>query len=300
MIRRIKYLVLILIIVLVGVAFILYNNYQRKLIVNNNENDNEIIPDRIIYDGESFYSDKYIEEYFGVTGLTDEEKQLMIYYDNNHDEMLLKMAQKGNSWRCFPVEKSIKDRYDEKEGILSEYDFDSVEYSKETLNDLAEYGSVSPISFVGIKGNQKKKIYFYISSNYGLVRLDKDKVIDLTDENGNELDTRLKCNETNWIDVIHNFASQNIEEQDTMAFTNRFKQLYKDSQDAILKKIPSHIEYSSIMYSIETEEQSDYSTLTAIYRCFKLTNTQEKRLYKVHFILDSNLYIDDIEVEIIE
>ena len=291
MIRRIKYLVLILIIVLVGVAFILYNNYQKKLIVNNNENDNEIIPDRIIYDGESFYSDKYIEEHFGVTGLTDEEKQLMIYYDNNHDEMLLKMAQKGNSWRCIKEKKSIKDRYDENKGMFPEYDFDTVEYSQNTLDDFVEYGDIGNVSIIGTKGKKKKIIYIKFSTNDGIEYLEIEKVLDYTDENGNELDIRMKCNMDNFDDYVWTIYQSKDEMNDYISTSKRFANKYLNLEDIISKNLIGLRDGYSVGY-----KSADFDNKSAVYYW---DSNNIRYLVNVKFIYDKNDSIDDVEVSIV-
>ena len=98
---------------------------------------------------------------------------------------------------------------------------------------------------------------------------------------------------------MSNFVSQEIETQHTIAVTDSFSELYPDFQDVFLKKVPSQKDFTSVIYSMETQEKSDYSKLTATYRCFEIKNTKNMRLYKVHFILDDKQYIDDVEIEII-
>lgn len=139
------------------IAFVYIINLKKDRNTRNEITDSET-EEYINYGYEyGYYTPEYIEKKFGVKDLTNEEWEQMMYYDSHIYEMLLKMTEKGNSWRCFPILKSIKDRYNEKEGILEKYDFDSVEYSKDTLNDLEEYGSISPISFIITKGKKKLK-----------------------------------------------------------------------------------------------------------------------------------------------
>ena len=297
--KRLKYIVLGILILIISMFVFLVTKLEHdnsSHMIDTTENNDEIQ----IYDDEGYFTDEFIEKEFGVEHLTQEEKDLMRYYNNNIHEMLLKMLKPGSEWRCFPVSKSIKDKYNEKEGILADYNFDSIEYSDKTKDLINEYGSPGNISVIGTKNQKKKEIFMTISTNIGLETFEIVKVVDLTDENGNELDTRLRCNEENWDRIIQNFVSQEEIEQDTIAFTNHFKKLYQNCQNVFLYKIPTHKDYSSAVYSIETQEQSNYKNLTAIYRCVKLANTQEKRLYKVHFILDSNQYIDDVDIEVLE
>lgn len=296
-IRLLKYIYIVLIVSLVVTVAIIINKKSSNNTKNNeiNEVDNNK-PDYYNYD---YFSDEYIYYKFGAENLTNAEKEKMLYYNEHINEMLLEMMKKDGNWRCFPVIKDIKEQYDEKEGLLAEFDFDSVEYSNETLDILKEYGSTGRVSVVGTKNKQKKIVYMSIATNGGLENFSIDRVVNLTDENGNELDTRLRCTEENWQTILSNFVSQEIETQHTIAVTDSFSELYPDFQDVFLKKVPSQKDFTSVIYSIDTQEKSDYSKLTATYRCFEIKNTKNMRLYKVHFILDDKQYIDDVEIEII-
>ena len=297
-IRLLKYIYIVLIVSLVVTVAIIIN----KKSSNNTKNNeiNEVDNNKPDYDNYDYFSDEYIYYKFGAENLTNAEKEKMLYYNENINEMLLEMMKKDGNWRCFPVIKDIKEQYDEKKGLLAEFDFDSVEYSNETLDILKEYGSTGRVSVVGTKNKQKKKVYMSIATNGGLENFSIDRVVNLTDENGNELDTRLRCTEENWQTILSNFVSQEIETQHTIAVTDSFIELYPDFRDVFLKKVPSQKDFTSVIYSIETQEKSDYSKLTATYRCFEIKDTKNMRLYKVHFILDDKQYIDDVEIEILE
>lgn len=302
MVKLIRYIFCIWAVLLI-VGFVIFINKNRlhkdielKNGISTNETEEYI---NYVYEY-GYYTPEYIEKKFGVKNLTNEEYERMLYYDKHIYEMLLKMTEKGNDWRCFPILKSIKERYNEKEGILEKYNFDSVEYSQETLDLLAENGSTSPICFIITKGKKKTKIYFRILLDGGLDELEEERVVDITDEHGNELDTRLVCNEQNWLIILHNFVSKDVEEQLTIAITDKLRKKYLNFQDIFSDIIPTHKNYGKVLYSIETEEQSNYNTLTAIYRCFEIKNNKNMRLYKVHFILDDKQYIDDVEIEVLE
>lgn len=269
--------------------------------INTNNDKNEIIEEPTNEGYESgYFSDRYIKDNFGVIDLTFDEKQQMIYYNSHKYEMLLKMMEKGSSWRCFPIQKSIKDKYSEKDGVLGEYNFDSVVYSDKTLNDLEEYGSVGQISVIGTKGKEKKQVYMSVSFYDGLETFIINKVIDITDKDGNNFDTRLICNKDNWIDIIHNFVDNDISIQSQIAVTDSFKSLYANFNDIFEKNINDHQNYTTPIYSIESEQQNDFDDLSVVYRCFEKNDSKIMRLYKVKFILDANKYIDNIEVSIVD
>ena len=202
--------------------------------------------------------------------------------------MLLKMTEKGNSWRCFPILKSIKDRYNEKEGILEKYEFDNVEYSQETLDLLAENGSTSPICFIITKGKKKTKIYFKILMDGGLDELEEEKVIDITDVNGNELDTRMVCNEKNWEEFIWLLFYLGKDYYKTIAVTKNFEDNYDSLETAISSKLSIH----KSGYSIGINSNDFNKKIVNYY--WKSNNI--KYIVTTKIILDNNKYLDNIDV----
>lgn len=297
-IRILNHIFIVTIVSLI-VVFAIIINKSNKGDITDTKKDN-IDNNKQLYKNSEPFSDEYIYYKFGVKDLTDEEKVQMLYYNEHINEMLLEMMKKDGNWRVFPVIKNIKEKYDEKRGLLAEFNFDYVEYTKETLDILKEYGSTGRVSIIGTKDKQKKQIYMSLATNGGLEDFSIDRVVNLTDEFGNELDTRFRCTKENWETILSNFVSQEIETQHMIAVTDSFNALYPDFRDIFLKKIPSQKEYTSVIYSIETQEKSDYNSLTAIYRCFEIKNTKNMRLYKVHFILDDKQCIDDVEIDILE
>lgn len=290
MIRKIKYIVLILLLVVIGIIVALFLKDDK-----NNElesiNESDVIPDHIIYDGESFYSDSYIEEHFGVKDLTDEEKRLMIYYEKNIYDVLLKMMVKGNNWRCFPIEKSIKYRYDEKQGMFPEYDFDTVEYSQKTLDDFVEYGDVGNVSIIGTKGKKKKIIYLQFRTNDGIEYLEVERVLDYTDDDGNELDIRMKCDRDNFDDYIWTIYQSKDEMNDYISTSKRFANKYLNLADIISKNLIGLSDGYSIGY-----KSADFDNKSAVYYW---DSNDTRYLVNIKFNYDKNDSIDDVEVSIV-
>ena len=292
MIRKIKYIILIIIVVLVGILILISRHFQQENIdiINNNSNTDM---DYYTYDGNGNFTDIYIERQFGEIGLTNEERNQMKYYDDHEYEMLLKMAQGGESWRCFPVLKTIKDSYDEEKGILSEYNFDNVEYSQETIDDLAEYGSVSPISFVGTRGKEKIKVYYYVGRDGGLVRLEKWKDEYLTDKEGNKLDNRMKCNKNNFEDIIITMMNTGYNLNSVAVTTESFKHKYEDLTDIFYQTFKPIGRYHTVMYY--TNINPDNLTVDFYWEVENI-----EKLYRAHFLTDDNECIYDVNIEMLE
>ena len=217
---------------------------------------------------------------------------------------IIRLVKKNGNWDDIPLTKHFREKYNEKDGILGTIQFDKVEYCP---YEEGTYPFTRTSYFVITQG-KKKVAYIYSEDTINTGNLAFYYFNDITlsdpivfiDENGHELDTRLRCTEENWSIILSNFVSQEIETQHTIAVTDSFYEMYQDFRDVFLKKVPSQKDYTSVIYSIETKEKSDYSSLTAIYRCFEIKNTKNMRLYKVHFILDDKQYIDDVEIEVLE
>ena len=289
--RKLKYSVLVILIFIISIVVLLVikheqDNSSYNTAIETTDNSDEIL----IYDDKDCFTDEFIEKEFGVKNLTADEKDLMMYYNNNIHEMLLKMLKPGSEWRCFPVSKSIKERYNEKEGILAEFGFDSVDYSDQTKEILNEYGSAGNISVIGTKNQKKKEIFMTISTNRGLESFEIVKTIDLTDENGNELDTRLRCTEENWESILNCLIDNDENRQSMVAVTKSFNSKYKSFTDAIIYK--THENGASYGY-----KSNDFKN--KILKCYWYTKSGDK-IVTVKLILDNNEFIDDIEIIDIE
>ena len=70
MIRKIKYIILLLIILLVSIIAIFLNGVKDNSLVNSD--DSYAVPDHIIYDGESFYSDKNAKIFSAMTSPSEQ------------------------------------------------------------------------------------------------------------------------------------------------------------------------------------------------------------------------------------
>ena len=285
MIRKIKNITLIVLIIMV-VSLIIF--FRKVLLKNNDVNKNANKISKI----EEKLTDEQIEKYNS-------------FNDKFYGEgAIIRLVEKNSDWSDIPLTKHFREKYNEKDGILGNIQFDKVEYCP---YEEGTYPFTRTSYFVITQG-KKKTAYIYSEDTihiddetfYYFDDITLSEPIVFVDENGNELDTRLRCTEENWQTILSNFVSQEIETQHTIAVTGSFSELYPDFQDVFLKKVPSQKDFTSVIYSIETQEKSDYSKLTATYRCFEIKNTKNMRLYKVHFILDDKQYIDDVDIEILE
>lgn len=240
------------------------------------------------------FNDRFIENVYGLTSLSDEEKEQLKYYGNNEFEFILKMMQPNQNWNTFPISKEVREELNNEVKEVAKYNFDKVEYSDKTLSDLKEYGSVGQFQVIGTKDKTKIMFTFQISTNYfSIVEFSLLKEQIIQDEEGNAIDTRLICNQENFETIVVDFMDENINFNDVIATTEDFKSKYTTLLDAFVDKFDPKGRYSGI----NNNNSIDFDNLSADYywKC-----NDEEKLYRVKFILDENSYIDDIEISLLD
>ena len=204
-------------------------------------------------------------------------------------ELLLPLAEKNGNWEHYPLTRHFKDKFNEKDGVLGKIEFDKVEFCpyKE-----GEYPFSTYPHYVITKG--KEKIVYQLdwsidNDEFGLRAIDDitlSEPIVFVDENGNELDTRLRCTEENWKEILMTLAHGNEEKYNSIAFTDKFNSQYNSLNDLISKKTNE----SGACYGYKS---NDFKSKIA--ECYWYTKSGDK-IVKIKFLLDDREYIDDIEV----
>lgn len=204
-------------------------------------------------------------------------------------ELLLPLAEKNGNWEHYPLTKHFKEKFSEEDGVLGKVKFDKVEFCpyKE-----GEYPFSTYPHYVITKG--KEKIVYQMNwsidkDEYGLRAIDDITLSDpivFIDENGHELDTRLRCTEENWKEILMTLAHGNEEKYNSIAFTDKFNSQYISLNDLISKKTNE----SGACYGYKSNDFKN-----KIAECYWYTKSGDKIL-KIKFLLDDREYIDDIEV----
>ena len=280
MIRRIKYILLFFILLLLIILGILMLKQKNK---SNNDIDNELKKE----------SYRFTE---------DEINKYNDFFDKGIWQQIILFVEKNGNWDDIPLTKHFREKYNEKDGILGNIQFDKVEYCP---YEEGTYPFTRTSYFVITQG--KKKVAYNYSIKYirgeklnggSLIGLIDDITLSdpivFIDENGHELDTRLRCTEENFKDIVLIMMDNNKDLNSIVATTDAFKSKYNSLVDVFVKNIKPKGVYETSIYN---NQKIDYDSLTAD---FYWKADEIEKLYRIHFILDDKQYIDDVDIEILE
>ena len=210
----------------------------------------------------------------------------------NHNELAYWVAIKNGDWSDLHLTDVFRKKYNEKDGIFGDMQFDKVEYrpyhdGKYPFEDFA---------YLVITQGKKKTAYTYSldpsSSGDGYNDVIIGDVYPLTDEKGNELDFRVGITEKNFFNKMDDLAWGHEEEQ-LVGVTDHFHKKYPYFLDLFIHYSPlgaNEITFKSEKSSWEKKEA--YFEVDSIYECIK-------RHYIVNFKIDSRGYLDDAKVKLV-
>lgn len=279
MIRKIKNITLIVLIIMV-VSLIIF--FRKVLLKNNDVNKNANKISKI----EEKLTDEQIEKYNS-------------FNDKFYGEgAIIRLVEKNGDWSDIPLTKHFREKYNEKDGILGNIQFDNVEYCP---YEEGTYPFTRTSYFVITQG-KKKTAYIYSED---IIHIDDEafyyfdditlsEPIVFVDENGNELDTRLRCTEENFKDIILTMMDNNKDLNSLVATTDSFKLKYNTLIDIFVNNFKPKGIYETSIYD---NQKIDFENFSAD---FYWTSDDNRKKYRIHFILDNKQYIDDVEIEILE
>lgn len=279
MIRKIKNITLIVLIIMV-VSLIIF--FRKVLLKNNDVNKNANKISKI----EEKLTDEQIEKYNS-------------FNDKFYGEgAIIRLVEKNGDWSDIPLTKHFREKYNEKDGILGNIQFDNVEYCP---YEEGTYPFTRTSYFVITQG-KKKTAYIYSEDTihiddeafYYFDDITLSEPIVFVDENGNELDTRLRCTEENFKDIILTMMDNNKDLNSLVATTDSFKLKYNTLIDIFVNNFKPKGIYETSIYD---NQKIDFENFSAD---FYWTSDDNRKKYRIHFILDNKQYIDDVEIEILE
>ena len=104
-----------------------------KLILKNKSSiiDYKVVEEDANYDENS---DEYYLKEYGLKDLSQEDKQKIRNWEiYGAYELILLMCKKNGNWSKLPVSKETREQFNEKDGILKDFDFDSIEIDPKTI-----------------------------------------------------------------------------------------------------------------------------------------------------------------------
>ena len=219
-----------------------------------------------------------------------EESHNAKYYEDSYDThaydaLGLKLAQKNNDWSKYYLSKSFKEKYNEKDGIFGDMQFDKVEYRPYNTGKYP----FEECSYLVVTQGLKKTVYIFSIINVinGLDIYWGD-IIYLTDENGNELDARVTFNQNNYGNCFTKLVDR---DEDMIAVSDNFYKKY-----LCFNNIFIHYSHQTEAYFIPEKSSWDkkeaYFKVLSEYECLE-------RHYVVNFTIDEKGYLDDVKVNLV-
>lgn len=265
--RKILRISIIVAFVICTVILILINNYVRKDIVSEY--------------GEDSYKDELeldFESRFNLYNLTDEEKSKIVDWEvNGAHELIRLMCLKNGDWSKLPISKETREQFNEKDGILKGYDFESAEVDYEGV----EYYDASPAKIIITNGKEKKRVYVdYRFTDEGINYINIEDIITIVDDNGNKLNEGFPFDDKHTI--------MNFETWVNVGLTDKYISNHgKELLDLFTHYSP--LDYNPIIFDKSKSKLNNhmaYFIVTSVLEC-------KEREYEVYYQLDENDYLDD-------
>ena len=247
-----------------------------------NKGNNKIISNDVDLNDET---KQYFESRFNLYNLTEEEKEQIIDWEvYGAHELIRLMCLKNGDWSKLPISEETRNKYNEKEGILKDYEFKNVEVDYEGV----EYFDASPAKVIITNGKEKKRVYVdYRFTDEGINYINIKDVITIVDKNGN------KQNEGFPFDEKH--ILMNFETWKNVGLTDKYISNHgKELLNLFIHYSP--LDYNPIGFDIKKSRLEDnmaYFTVTSFLEC-------KEREYEVYYTLDKNYYLDDVDVKCVK
>ena len=215
----------------------------------------------------NFYEVKEVEEPIMIMTYNNDEYNKIFYIEDNEVKYFA------------PLEKT---------DIKLLYDIENKEYGyyvhRESKNE-EDQKITDSYQNIGKEINNLKTKTQDPNTTYSVER---DAKTSVTDVNGNELDTRMVCNEKNWEEFIWLLFYLGKDYYKTIAVTKNFEDNYDSLETAISSKLSIH----KSGYSIGINSNDFNKKIVNYY--WKSNNI--KYIVTTKIILDNNKYLDNIDV----
>lgn len=224
------------------------------------------------------------------------EKNCDMYYARGGDgwlEVCYLVAQKNGNWDNLFLSENFRKKYNEKDGILGDLQYDSIEYRPYAGSNEDYYFKEDMTYFVITQGKSKTVYKFhpvYLDNNQ-LDDVQFSEIIQLYDKNGNRISVGGETIDKDSFEYSFFKLCIGGDDEKRIAVTDNFHRKYPFFLD-----IFEH--YSPLTYNL-IEFVSERSSWDRKEAYFIVDSKLEckKRHYKVKFTIDSRGYLDDVEVK---
>lgn len=255
------------------------------------ENPGHIFPDKYPDDAKHVkYVDKYGYEYFNE--IMADPKPVMY-----------EMCKKNGDWSIYPISDDVYEKYNEKDGLLGDIEFDSIELVnwrpiKEYIYSIDTDKALEPAEVIITQS--KKKTKYYIKYNVGAV-IGDIKVYTyydsfITDENGNELELGGPVTDIDVLELV-------IDKYDTkVGLSKKFKMEHPNFNGLIdIKKEINReddVDENDYLITIDWRKSSFESGVANFEIRFRKEHITHN--YRIDFKLDEKGFLDEAKVTLLE
>ena len=217
--------------------------------------------------------------------------------------VIYEMCKKNGDWSIYPISDDVYKKFNEKDGLLGDIEFDSIELVnwrpiEEYIYSIDTDKALEPAEVIVTYGKMKTK--YYISFNT-LQLIDIIKVYTyydsfITDENGNELEVGGPVTDIDVLELV-------VDKYDTkVGLSKKFKDEHPNFNGLIdiKKEINNENEVDENDYSITIDwRNSSFKSGIAIFeihfRSERITHN-----YRVDFKLDERGFLDEAKVTLLK
>ncbi len=216
-------------------------------------------------------------------------------YDDNWWKIGYEVARKNGHWEDLPLSKKFKEKYNEKDGILGDVEYDDIEYAPSWVYGLDDRFENNLKLFVITQGKSKTAYaYIVLGDDDGLVDdvLIEEKQL-LYDEEGNYVPVPKDTFYTLGTYFYFGKLGHGYDEEKSIAVTEKFHKKYPHFIDLFIHYSPAGYNIFSLI-----EEKSDYRN-NMIYVEIDSILEKIKREYKVYYEIDEDGWLDDARSELL-
>ena len=281
--NRVKTIVSFVVIVIVLVVCILvFRRTKTDEIISGLETDES-------YKQFKEWESKYVKD-------LDELDNDYDYDGDDWQEIGFVVAKKNGDWSRLLLTDKFKEKYNEKDGILGDIQYDKIEYMPYSDEGEKDYFFKYYENYFEITQGKKKTVYIYTLSysageNQFRGYLDEVNiylVIPITDEEGNELETQNYEFDFDWShEWCFTFLANQRDDEKRVAVSKKFKEKYPNFLDLFIHNSP--YPYNDIEF---VPEKSDWLKQTAYFIVYSKLEWKERH-YIVNYVIDEHSYLDD-------
>ena len=230
-----------------------------------------------------------------VEEVVDEKREEYWQFGEKRWDIGYEVAKKNGDWSDLPLSDKFREKYNEKDGILGDIEYDKIEYSPNWVYNIDERFEDHVKLFVITQG-KRKTAYTYIIFNNEEGLIDDVVIYEtylLYDDEGKAVPMPKYTADNLGLYFLFYKLGSGGKEEDSVAVTERFHKKYP--RFVALFNQNSSAGWNKFYLN---EDKSDYAN-DMIYVTIDSILEKMKREYKVYYAFNEDGWLDDATVELV-